>query len=57
MLHHFICPNGSTANRGQCVTKDRASARPAFIGGAERRAWGSRWGGQGGGIFGGVIVK
>lgn len=36
--------SNKTANRGQCVTKYGAGARPAFIGGRERRAGGSRWG-------------
>lgn len=46
-MHHFrFCLSGKTANRGQCVTKYRASVRPAFIGGTERLAGGSRWGGR-----------
>lgn len=40
----YICPSGKTANRGQCVTKYRASVRPAFIGGRGRQAEKSRWG-------------
>lgn len=54
----YICPSGKTANRGQCVTKYRASVRPAFIGGRGRQAEGSRWGRtERRAIVGGVIVK
>lgn len=49
----WICPSGSTANRGQCVTKYGAWLRPALIGG-EAGCGGGR--GAGGEWKGGVVA-